>query len=583
MPEGGPGAAPSRTRATRPRYGALLVAAALSLLAIVPGSAAARDRPPLRVAVALTLSGPSGNTGADVLQGVRMALEEAGPQAAGVELAVTDDGGEAEAAREVAAACRRRRCARGARTLPQHPGAGGRADLRRGRARRRRAQHRHRRDAGIFRLNLGQSRVGEAMADYLHHALAGRRAAVIHSDDGFGRPLAQGFRRGAERLGIAASFHPVSGPEQAAAAAARIAGTPGSPAVVLGMLETTAVPALRVLRRADVPGPFLATASFAYGGYARLFADEPEERAAPGFFTDGLHAASPVLFDSGNAALLAFAERFRARHDGREPSWRAVLAYDATRMLLGAWRPPCPRRRAGRHPGAPTRGARGHRRAGRPGAGLRRPERPGLVRRGARPAGGRPDGPLRPRPARIGAAAARAGGEPRPGRARRRRGGARRGGALRPPPAGGLRRHPPQRDRPGRPARARASPRTSTSGSAAAARAGEVDAGELQFPDMRRGDFDPALPAVRRDLPDGSVYRLWHVRGEFRNEFDLRRFPFDRQTWRCACSTRAPPRTASSTRSTGARPPPPPLRRPRPSCKRPTPASRRSAPARSAA
>jgi branched-chain amino acid transport system substrate-binding protein len=47
---------------------------------------------------------------------------------------------------------------------------------------------------------------------------------------------------------------------------------------------------------------------------------------------------------------------------------------------------------------------------------------------------------------------------------------------------------------------------------------------------MRRGDFDPALPAVRRDLPDGSVYRLWHVRGEFRNEFDLHRFPFDRQT-----------------------------------------------------
>jgi hypothetical protein len=118
-----------------------------------------------------------------------------------------------------------------------------------------------------------------------------------------------------------------------------------------------------------------------------------------------------------------------------------------------------------------------------------------------------------------------------------------------------------------------------------AARAGEADAGDIQFPDMRRGDFDPALPAVRRDLPDGSVFRLWHVRGEFRNEFHLRRFPFDRQTLALRLfHTRAPPRTASSTRSTGARPPPPPpLHRPRPSCKRPTTASRRSAPARSAA
>ena len=65
---------------------------------------------------------------------------------------------------------------------------------------------------------------------------------------------------------------------------------------------------------------------------------------------------------------------------------------------------------------------------------------------------------------------------------------------------------------------------------ASATRPGEADPAEIQFPDMRRGDFDPALPAVRRDLQDGSIYRLWHVRGDFRNEFDLHRFPFDRQT-----------------------------------------------------
>jgi hypothetical protein len=64
----------------------------------------------------------------------------------------------------------------------------------------------------------------------------------------------------------------------------------------------------------------------------------------------------------------------------------------------------------------------------------------------------------------------------------------------------------------------------------AAARPGGEAAAEIQFTDMRRGDFDPTLPAVRRDLSDGSTYRLWHVRGEFRSEFDLHRFPFDRQT-----------------------------------------------------
>ncbi len=31
-------------------------------------------------------------------------------------------------------------------------------------------------------------------------------------------------------------------------------------------------------------------------------------------------------------------------------------------------------------------------------------------------------------------------------------------------------------------------------------------------------------------MPDGTVYRLWRVQGEFRNDFELQRFPFDVQT-----------------------------------------------------
>jgi branched-chain amino acid transport system substrate-binding protein len=57
-----------------------------------------------------------------------------------------------------------------------------------------------------------------------------------------------------------------------------------------------------------------------------------------------------------------------------------------------------------------------------------------------------------------------------------------------------------------------------------------ADPAEIQFPDMLRGDFNPAQPATRHDLPDGSMYRLWRLRGDFRTEYDLHRFPFDRQT-----------------------------------------------------
>ena len=323
------------------------------------------------------------------------------------------------------------------------------------------------------------------------------------------------------------------------------------------MLETAAVPALQVLRRADVPGPFLATASFAYGGYARLFAAEPEEREAPGFFTDGLYAVSPVLFDSGSAALLAVGERFRTRH-GHEPSWRVVLAYDATRMLLGAWPPPCPAAARRRRRRATRRRADG--RCARPSprwtvparafAGLSGPiwfdaarGRPAAVRMARFDRDLLESAPLQLVPVANPDLAERVAGTVVP----------RRGGALRPLPAGGLRRHLPQRDLPGRPA------------------AVELHRGLLPLAPQRRPagrDRTRARSSSRTCAAATSIRRCRRSAATCRtarstasgtcaaSSATSSTCTASRSTgkpWRCACSTRAPPRTASSTRSTGAR------------------------------
>ena len=507
---------------------------AVSVVLLAASRASAADGPsPLRIAAALTLSGPAGNIGAEVLEGLRMAIEQAGRREPRVELVVIDDGGSAEGAREAAhhivagdalAVIGPSLSALALAVDPIYIDAGLAV-----------VSPNIATDAAtrIFRLNLGQSRVGEALADYLRHALGGRRAEVIHSDDDYGRPLALGFRRGAERLGITATYHPVSGAEQAMAAARRVAGRgvadPERPAIILGTLETDAVPLLRVLRRADVPGPFLATASFAYGDYARLFAAEPEEQERPGFFTDGLYAASPVLFDSGGAALFAFEALFRSRY-GHDPSWRAVLAFDAARMLL-----------ARLAAAIPTGGATARRRAVREailaldGPARAFPGLSGLVWFDT--THGRPATAVRiarfdrdtleSAPLQLVPVA-------NPGLDERL------AGMVVPVADGGFARFQrvvytgfylneiarldlPQSS-------FTADFYVWLRGGAAPARPSGADQADIQFPDLRRGDFDPVLPAVQRDLPDGSTYRLWHVRGEFRNEFDLRQFPFDRQT-----------------------------------------------------
>jgi hypothetical protein len=60
--------------------------------------------------------------------------------------------------------------------------------------------------------------------------------------------------------------------------------------------------------------------------------------------------------------------------------------------------------------------------------------------------------------------------------------------------------------------------------------ADDTDPTQIEFPDLLRGNFDPKRPAIARDLSDGTTYRLWRMRGDFKNDFDLRRYPLDRQT-----------------------------------------------------
>jgi len=510
-------------------FGTVALPIAVVLFAAA-GTAIGRDEPTLRIAVPLTLSGPAGNIGTEVLDGIRMAIEDAGAQAARIELAVFDDSGDVETARETA-----RRIAASDALMVMGPSLSvvatqveqiyaeaGLAVLSPNIA--------SEEATSIFRLNMGLRHVGESLADYLHYALAGRRAALIYSDDGLGRPIARGFKLGAERLGVIASYHPVVGADQIIAAARRIADDPGRPAVIFGLLETQAVPAVMLLKRAGVSGPFLAIQSFAYSDYARLFAAEPEERANPGFFTGGLYAASLLLFDSGNAALLAFEQRYRARR-GHEPSHRVILGYDAMRLLLNIL--------TSALQGVPPDLSARRRAVLEAIAALNDPARARIGLSGPiwfEPGRGRP---LAMRMARFNKTLLESAPvqlvpveNPDPAEVT--------SGAVVPVMGGKFARFQQvvftgiylneisRLDLPQSSFTAdfylwlRAAGNT--------ARPANADPADIVFPDLLRGQFDKARPSERRDLPDGSAYQLWRVQGEFRTDFDLRRFPFDRQT-----------------------------------------------------
>ena len=382
-----------------------------------------------------------------------------------------------------------------------------------------------------FRLVFSAFEMGEAVANRLRYVLGTTHAVVIYHDNPFGRPNAEGFRNAAERLGIAATYHAFTTTAESVECARLAAAEPGQPAIVLIMLDTFAPPVLAELRRQGTKSLLIGTSPFARDDFADRFAQEPELRQDPGFYIDGVYAVSPLIIDSANADTVAFVARFRARFGGALPlPWQAAQSFDAARLAIAA------ARAATRQAAAPD--VRTRRAAVL--AYLRSLDSPAhavasltgplwfTAERGRQQFArlGRFHGtlfesaPVQLVPVTAPTSAELASGavvDLGLGRYARRQQVAYTGIFLNEIPRVNIdqstftadfylwMRFVPRAD------------------------ADAADPADIDFPDLVKGDFDAKRSAEESDLNDGTTYRLWHLRGDFRNDFDLHHYPLDRQ------------------------------------------------------
>lgn len=513
------------------RLASLLIVAALGA-ALIGASPADAKTPSATIAVAVSVTGAGSTFGAPAVEGARLAVEEA--NAAGltpkIELAVHDDQSDANRGRELVRSIAKSDAITvvGPATTPMALAMGpvctatgivciGTTTT----------GDTVTKSANLFRAVFSTSDVGETLANYLRLILGATRAVVLVNDDDYGRLVANGFKRAAERLRIETAYLSFKNDAEAEKVAGIAAADPRRPAVILAALDAATL--LKTLRRQGAQGPILGTNTMAGEYFNARFSSEPEERRKSGYFTQGVYAASPLMFDSANAETLGFVERFRARF-GHEPSYITAQGYEAMRLAIAAVRATAggaaadmeARREAVREYLSSLDGP-AHAIAGLAGPLWFTPER-GRIQ--ALRIGRFQDGRFESAPAQLvpvpsvdaAEIAAKEVVDIGSGRYARRQQVAYTGIYL------------------------NAIPRMDIAQSRFTADfyiwlryshdagAGAADPADIDFPDMIRGTSDGKLPAVKRDLADGTTYRLWRVRGDFKNDFDLHLYPADRQT-----------------------------------------------------
>ncbi len=163
------------------------------------------------------------------------------------------------------------------------------------------------------------------------------KVRLVHTRDSYGKSFERGFAAAypAEQLRL-------FGLDVAAGQIGSMDGTldpaaqePGPGVIVVGAAPDFSADIVKALRRHGIKGTVIASQGAARESYLQNFANEPEEKAHPGFFSENLYAASSLIFDSAGVAAQVFAADYKAKA-GTSPSWVGGGAYDAARLMIDA-------------------------------------------------------------------------------------------------------------------------------------------------------------------------------------------------------------------------------------------------------
>jgi potassium-dependent mechanosensitive channel len=105
--------------------------------------------------------------------------------------------------------------------------------------------------------------------------------------------------------------------------------------ILLAVQATEGVKLVKLIKNAGIQNPIIGASSLSEKTFRQGFDDSPRERDNPGFYTNDIHVATPLIFDTANEEAQQFKERYEAQYD-EAPDWSAAYAYDTAMVLVKA-------------------------------------------------------------------------------------------------------------------------------------------------------------------------------------------------------------------------------------------------------
>ncbi len=204
-----------------------------------------------------------------------------------------------------------------------------------------------------FRSSFNDDIQGRFIASYANNVFGADTVSIIHEDDPYGDYIAKVFENTCKVLGVEVRYKwrfemKSELLEQELGSIVNDLSYKKEDAGVV-FISAHAEPGgkvVKLMRDAGIRNTIIAPDSFSSESFQQLFLKYPKERSSPGFYTDGISATTPLIFDTTNEKGLKFREAYMERYGGKEPGWHAAFAYDTALVIAEALRQTYPRTKA---------------------------------------------------------------------------------------------------------------------------------------------------------------------------------------------------------------------------------------------
>ncbi|MEL6931088.1 MAG: ABC transporter substrate-binding protein [Cyanobacteria bacterium J06600_6] len=181
------------------------------------------------------------------------------------------------------------------------------------------------------------------IANYTYQILERPHASVIYSDDEYGRTLTESFVNTFTSLGGTVTYQWVLDaespdyPQQQQQIIEDVSAlNQQQPEMIFCATHNDDVIDLIVkMKRQQLRYELIGADSLGNVAFAQKFQTYPEEEKNPGYFSDGIYAVAPIIFDIANENAQKFRNEYIRKYKS-EPSWTAATYYDAAAVAIAA-------------------------------------------------------------------------------------------------------------------------------------------------------------------------------------------------------------------------------------------------------